>query len=100
MITINPIKLNTPKTVTFGESTLNNMTKRDGILLFANPSALSSFEKNDKLAHEADVVEQDRLWKIPVSVGKKFVRAFSVSKPNVEQSSSYNAIANHMYYMA
>ena len=43
MITINPVKLNTVKPISFGEGNLNNITPNVAILSLQNPNAKINF---------------------------------------------------------
>lgn len=46
MLTVNPVKLNNIKTITFGESNSNKANKDLGILVLQNPNARINFEND------------------------------------------------------
>lgn len=45
MITVNPVKFNTVKPISFGEGNLNNLTPNVAILSLQNPNAENQFRK-------------------------------------------------------
>ena len=45
MITVNPVKFNTVKPISFGEGNLNNLTPNVAILSLQNPNAKNQFRK-------------------------------------------------------
>ena len=61
MITINPIKFNSIKTVTFGEGNLNNLTPNIAILSLQNPNAKINFENDLNRAQKADLVQTSNM---------------------------------------
>ena len=46
MITVNPVKFNTVKPISFGEGNLNNLTPNVAILSLQNPNAKINFEND------------------------------------------------------
>lgn len=61
MITVNPVKFNNIKTVTFGEGNLNNITPSLAILSLQNPNAKINFENDFNYTRKADVVQSNNM---------------------------------------
>lgn len=61
MITINPVKLNSIKTITFGEGNLNNITPNIAILSLQNPNAKINFENDLNRTQRADLVQASNM---------------------------------------
>lgn len=61
MITINPVKFNNIKTITFGEGNLNNVTPNVAILSLQNPNAKINFENDLNRTRKADVVQSHNM---------------------------------------
>lgn len=90
MLTVNPIKFNNIKSITFTEGNLNNITPNVAILSLQNPNAKINFENDQNRAKKADVVQSNLF----VALGAKFRKAydilFSPNKPEMP----------HITYMA
>ena len=63
MITINPVKLNTVKPISFGEGNLNNITPNVAILSLQNPNAKINFENDLNRTQKADMVQNPNMLK-------------------------------------
>jgi len=74
MITINPVKLNNSKPITFGEGNLNNITPNLAILSLQDPSAKLNFEKDYRLSQEASAVNANPI----LAIGRKFIKAYKM----------------------
>jgi|GEM_PF-3182535 len=74
MITINPIKLNNSKPISFGEGKLNNLTPNMAILSLQAPSAKLNFEKDYRLTQEASAVNANPI----LAIGRKFIKAYKM----------------------
>ncbi len=61
MITVNPVKFNNIKTITFGEGNLNNITPNSAILSLQNPNAKINFENDLNRTRKADVVQSHNM---------------------------------------
>ena len=57
MITINPVKFNNIKTISFVEGNLNNITPNVAILSLQNPNAKINFENDLNRTKRADAVQ-------------------------------------------
>lgn len=62
MITVNPIKFNTIKTITFGEGNLNNITPNEAILALQSPNAKINFENDLNRTKKADAVQNPNVF--------------------------------------
>lgn len=92
MITINPVKLNNTKPVTFGEGNLNNVTPNVAILSLQNPNAKVNFEKDMFLTQKADAVQENPLTALAYKLVKTYRYALNKqprtevqSQPQIEQ---------------
>ena len=74
MLTINPIKFNNFKPITFTEGNLNNITPNVAILSLQNPNAKINFENDQNRAKQADVVQSNLF----VALGAKFRKAYDI----------------------
>lgn len=61
MLTVNPVKFNNIKTITFGEGNLNNITPNSAILSLQNPNAKINFENDLNRTRKADVVQSHNM---------------------------------------
>ena len=61
MLTVNPVKFNNIKTITFGEGNLNNITPNSAILSLQNPNAKINFENDLNRTKKADVVQSHNM---------------------------------------
>lgn len=75
MITINPVKLNTIKTITFGEGNLNNITPNLAILSLQNPNAKINFENDLIRSQKADMVQNPNMFK---ALGAKLRKTYDI----------------------
>ncbi len=62
MITVNPVKFNTVKPVSFGEGNLNNITPSVAILALQNPNAKINFENDLMRTKKADAVQNPNVF--------------------------------------
>lgn len=83
MITINPVKFNTVKPVSFGEGNMNNITPNMAILALQSDSSKinfqkekDSFNKNLSLTQKADAVQSNPI----TAIGYKFIKAVNMFK--------------------
>ncbi len=96
MITINPVKLNNTKSITFGEGNLNNITPSVAILSLQNPNAKINFENDLSRTKKADMVQNRNILS---ALANKAVKAFDILKG--KSSNSYNnSVDKHIVYMA
>ena len=95
MITINPVKLNNFKTITFGEGNLNNLTPILAILSLQNPNAKINFENELNRTKRADVVQSSNMLDaIVAKLRKTYNILFSPNYKGIERNIghiSYNA---------
>lgn len=75
MITVNPVKFNNIKPITFGEGNLNNITPNVAILSLQNPNAKIDFENNLNRTRKADVVQTPNMLD---ALGAKFRKAYNI----------------------
>ena len=75
MLTVNPIKFNNIKPITFGEGNLNNITPNVAILSLQNPNAKIDFENNLNRTRQADVVQTPNMLD---AVGAKLRKAYNI----------------------
>lgn len=75
MITINPVKFNTNKPVSFGEGNTNNLTPSMAILSLQAPDAKRGFTSNMHLSQKADAVRNNLF----TSVISKFVKTYNIA---------------------
>lgn len=75
MLTINPVKLNTNKFVSFGEGNSNNITPTMAILSLQAPDAKRGFTSNMHLSQKADAVRNNLF----TSVFNKFVKTYNIA---------------------
>lgn len=95
MITINPIKFNNSKPITFGEGNLNNLTPNVAILSLQNPNAKINFENDLNRTKKADMVQNGNILK---AFAYKAVKAFDTLTAKPKTAS--NAVDRHIVYMA
>ena len=74
MLTINPVKFNSIKNITFTEGNLNNITPNVAILSLQNPNAKINFENDQNRTKKADVVQSNLF----VALGAKFRKAYDI----------------------
>ena len=70
MITINPVKFNTCKPISFGEGNNNNITAGQAILALQNDSAKVNFEKDFQRTYKADAVQSNPVTALAYKFGK------------------------------
>lgn len=75
MITVNPVKFNTIKTITFGEGNLNNITPSLAILSLQNPNAKINFENDLNRTQKADMVQNPNLFN---ALGAKLRKTYNI----------------------
>lgn len=75
MITVNPVKFNNIKTITFGEGNLNNITPSSAILSLQNPNAKINFENDLNCTRKADVVQSNNMI---TALGAKLRKAYNI----------------------
>lgn len=75
MITINPVKFNSIKTVTFGEGNLNNITPNIAILSLQNPNAKINFENDLNRTKRADIVQSSNMFN---ALGAKLSKTYNI----------------------
>lgn len=75
MITINPIKFNNIKPITFGEGNLNNITPNVAILSLQNPNAKINFENDLNRTRKSDVVQTPNMLD---AIGAKLRKAYNI----------------------
>ena len=92
MITINPVKFNNIKPITFGEGNLNNITPDVGILSLQNPNAKINFENDVNRARRADMVQSSNMFD---AIGEKLRKTY-----NILFSPRDNANHPHVAYLA
>ena len=71
MITINPVKFNTVRPISFGEGNLNNITPNVAILSLQNPNAKINFENDLSRSQKADMVQNPNMLKALVAKLRK-----------------------------
>ena len=69
MITINPVKFNTVKPISFGNNN-NNNTAAQAILALQNDSAKVNFEKDLQRTYKADAVQSNPVTALAYKFGK------------------------------
>lgn len=97
MITINPVKLNTRKYISFGEGNMNNITPSVAILALQNPNAKINFENDMNRSKRADMVQNPNMLTAFVS---KVSRAISEFKRTNCDACSDPSVINHISYTA
>lgn len=75
MITINPIKFNNIKPITFGEGNLNNITPNVAILSLQNPNAKINFENDLNRTKRADMVQNSNMIN---AIGAKLRKTYNI----------------------
>ncbi len=70
MITINPVKFNTCKPISFGEANNNNIKAGQAILALQNDSAKVNFEKEFERTYKADAVQSNPVTALAYKFGK------------------------------
>jgi len=75
MITVNPVKFNNIKTITFGEGNLNNITPNTAILSLQNPNAKINFENDLNRTRKADVVQSHNMVS---ALGAKLRKTYNI----------------------
>jgi len=88
MITINPIKFNTIKQISFGQNNNNNnITAGQAILALQNDSAKVNFEKEFQRTFKADAVQSNPVTALAYKFGKtlNILRGASANKSSQPQ---------------
>ncbi len=75
MITINPIKFNKIKPISFGEGNLNNMTPNLAILSLQNPNAKINFENDLNRTQRADMAQNPNMIN---AFGAKLYKTYNI----------------------
>lgn len=75
MITINPVKFNTVKPISFGEGNLNNITPSLAILSLQNPNAKINFENDLNRTQRADMVQNPNMLN---ALGAKLRKTYNI----------------------
>ena len=75
MLTINPIKFNNIKPITFGEGNLNNITPNTAILSLQNPNAKINFENDLNRTKKSDVVQSQNMFS---ALGAKLRKTYNI----------------------
>lgn len=75
MITINPVKFNNIKNITFGEGNLNNITPNSAILSLQNPNAKINFENDLNCTRKADIVQSNNMFG---ALGAKLRKTYNI----------------------
>jgi hypothetical protein len=94
MNTINPVKFNNIKTITFTEGNLNNVTPNSAILSLQNPNAKINFENDLNRTRRADVVQSNMFSALGAKLHKTYDILFS---PDYERE---DIRAKHISYLA
>ncbi len=97
MITINPIKLNRIRHISFGEGNLNNIDSKVGLIsLDKNASNRINFEKDLYISRKADAVQSNPLK----AIGYNVVKAYNILRAPKSNSISTDSNYIHIPYMA
>ena len=75
MLTINPVKFNNVKPVSFGEGNLNNITPNVAILSLQNPNAKINFENDLNRTQRADMVQNPNMLN---ALGAKLRKTYNI----------------------
>ncbi|CDE45288.1 unknown [Clostridium sp. CAG:768] len=75
MITVNPVKFNTVKPISFGEGNLNNLTPNVAILSLQNPNAKINFENDLNRTQKADMVQNPNMLN---ALGAKLRKTYNI----------------------
>lgn len=75
MITINPVKLNNIKTISFKEGNLNNITPNVAILSLQNPNASINFENDLNRTKKSDIVQTNNIFD---AIGEKLRKTYNI----------------------
>lgn len=102
MITINPVKFNTVKPISFGEGNLNNITPTMAILALQSDSSKINFQKekdnfnrNLSLTQKADAVQSNPF----TAIGYKFIKTINMFKKSNTDCCS-DEVSRHINYAA
>ena len=95
MITINPVKFNNVRPVTFTEGNLNNITPNVAILSLQNPNAGINFENDLNHAKRSDMVQTNNIFD---AIGEKLRKTYNIlfTKKYESDPEAYNRIT---YYI-
>ena len=97
MITINPVKLSSIKTITFGEGNLNNIDSKVGLMsLDKNSGNKINFEKDLFITRKADPVQSNPLK----AIGYNIVKAYNILSTPKTDSTQTESKYIHLPYMA
>jgi len=88
MITINPVKFNNVRPITFTEGNLNNITPSVAILSLQNPNANINFENDVNRAKKADIVQSQNVFS---ALGEKLRKTYNIIFSNYSEGVSRNA---------
>ena len=75
MITINPVKFNSVKTIPVGEGNMNNITPSLAILSLQNPNAKINFENDLNRTQKADMVQNPNMLN---ALGAKLRKTYNI----------------------
>ena len=96
MITINPVKIKTIKTISFGRTTNSDNSRVGLMLLDKNSSNKIKFEKDLFITKNADSVQTNPLK----AIGYSFVKAYNILSTPKRNTSPVNERYIHVPYMA
>ena len=87
MITVNPIKFNTTKPISFGQNNNNNIIAGQAILALQNDGAKVNFEKDFQRTLKADAVQSNPVTALAYKFGKTLdiLRGSSANKNSQPQ---------------
>lgn len=94
MITINPVKFNTIKPVSFGEGNLNNITPNVAILSLQNPNAKINFENDLNSNRRSDFVQNPNI--LTSTIGKLRKTYNILFSPDYDRA---NGSSKHISFM-
>lgn len=97
MITINPIKLNKIRHISFGEGNLNNIDSKVGLIsLDKNASNKINFEKDLYISRKADAVQSNPIK----AIGYNIVKAYNILRTPKNNTIEAETNYIHIPYMA
>ncbi len=99
MLTINPVRVNTynKKYISFGESQLNNLNSKVGVMsLDKKPNSRINFEKDLHETRKADMVQSNPIKAIGYNIAKAYNILCTPKRRAAQTESTYI----HLPYMA
>ena len=94
MLTINPVKFNTIRPITFKEGNLNNITPNVAILSLQNPNANINFENDLNRTKRADMVQSQNMFG---AIAAKLRKTYDILFP--QNNGNFNEDTHHIYYL-